>query len=333
METVGVSVRCKAPVFVVGSPRSGTTLLCHMLFSAGGFAVYRSETHVFNVLEPAYGDLGKARNKRKLMKAWLASRLFQISGLDAEEIEARVLANCRNGGDFLRIVMGDIARKQNVDRWIDCTPDHLLYLRRIKETIPEALIIHIIRDGRDVALSMDKQHWIRPLPGEKKQHLMVSSLYWEWVVNQGRKHGREFGEDYCEIHFEDLVRNPSSVLTGLSSFVEHDLNYDRILEVGIGSVRKPNSSFDGEASGGDFNPIGRWQQVLSGEETMKMEALIGETLKECGYQLTSAQPWKSEQDKLRRMRSRYRTYFDFKLWAKTGTPVGKWFVTKNLSRL
>jgi hypothetical protein len=120
-------------------------------------------------------------------------------------------------------------------------------------------------------------------------------------------------------------------LTGLSSFVEHDLNYDRILEVGIGSVRKPNSSFDGEASGGDFNPIGRWQQVLSGEETIKMEALIGETLKECGYKLASAQPRKSEQDKLRRMRSRYRMYFDLKLWAKTRTPVGKWFGTKNLT--
>ena len=124
-----------------------------MLLSSGGFAVYRSETHVFNLLETAYGDLGNACNKRKLMKAWLDSKLFKVSGLDAREIEARVIAECTNGGDFLRLVMGQVAHDQNVKRWADCTPDHLLYVRRIKETIPEALIIHIIRDGRDVSLA------------------------------------------------------------------------------------------------------------------------------------------------------------------------------------
>src|SRR3981081_3717149 len=135
--STSVPGRSSAPVFVLGSPRSGTTLLYHMLLSAGGFAVYRTETHVFNVLEAAYGDFGNPHNKRKLMKAWLGSKLFQLSGLDGKKIEARVMAECRNGGDFLRIVMGDITRKQNVDRWADCTPDHLLYVQRIKETIPD----------------------------------------------------------------------------------------------------------------------------------------------------------------------------------------------------
>src|ERR1700730_18323820 len=79
-----VYIPSNAPVFVLGSPRSGTTLLYHMLLSSGGFAVYRSETHVFNMLETAYGDLGNASNKRKLMKAWLGSKLFRVSGLDAD---------------------------------------------------------------------------------------------------------------------------------------------------------------------------------------------------------------------------------------------------------
>src|SRR5580704_4417565 len=119
-----VSGRSKAPVFVLGSPRSGTTLLYHMLLSSGGFAVYRSATHVFNLLETAYGDLGKASHKRKLMKAWLGSKMFQVSGLDARKIEARIIAECTIGGDFLRLVMGQIAEYQNVKRWADCTPDH-----------------------------------------------------------------------------------------------------------------------------------------------------------------------------------------------------------------
>ena len=64
----------------------------------------------------------------------------------------------------MRIVMGEMARQQGVERWADCTPDHLLYLAEIKKAIPEALVIHILRDGRDVALSLDKQRWIRPFP-------------------------------------------------------------------------------------------------------------------------------------------------------------------------
>lgn len=327
------SGRRQAPVFVLGSPRSGTTLLYHMLLSSGGFAIYRSETHAFNILEAAYGDLGNPQNKRKMMKAWLGSKLFQVSGLDAGEIEARVMAECRNGGDFLRIVMGEIARRQNVDRWAECTPDHLLYLQRIKQTIPDALIVHIIRDGRDVALSMDKQGWIRPMPGDGEQHLMVSSLYWEWIVNRGREDGRKLGTDYCEVHFEELLRNPQAVLTGLSLFLEHDLNYDRILEVGIGTVREPNSSFGGNSQSGDFNPVGRWQDGLSEKDTIAMETLIGGTLAQLGYPLIAAEPSRAEHAKLLRLRSRYRSYFDFKFWVKTRTPIGQWFVTKNLSWL
>src|SRR5215470_17274875 len=104
--------RSKAPVFVLGCGRSGTTLLYHMLLSAGNFAVYRTESHAINLLEPRFGDLSVLANKKKLMAAWLDSKLFQVSGLDAAAIEQKILAECRNGGDFLRIVMEEIAHKQ-----------------------------------------------------------------------------------------------------------------------------------------------------------------------------------------------------------------------------
>src|SRR5579864_7920133 len=138
------SARSLAPVFVLGCGRSGTTLLYHMLLSAGNFAVYRTESNAINLLEPRFGDLSTRRNKEKLMEAWLGSKLFERSGLDAKAITVKVMAECRNGGDFLRIIMGEMTRQQNVERWADCTPEHLLHLGRIKETIPEALIIHII---------------------------------------------------------------------------------------------------------------------------------------------------------------------------------------------
>lgn len=324
--------RKNAPIFVLGSVRSGTTLLYHMILSAGGFAVYRTESHVMNLLEPRFGDLSVLRNREKLMDAWLDSKLFRVSGLDSDQIKKKVLAECRNGGHFLRIVMGEIARNQSVERWADCTPEHLLYLRRIKQTIPDALIIHIIRDGRDVALSLEKQKWVRPIPWDHSRPLFAGGVYWEWMVRKGREEGRKLGDDYYEVRFENLIADPGGTLAGLGEFIHHDLDYDRILRNGIGSVNDPNSSFGVNAKGG-FNPVGRWRNSLPPEELASLEGMIGDTLQELGYPLASSADALAGRPGLKRLRAFYLSYFNLKLWLKARTPLGRFFVTKDLSWL
>jgi hypothetical protein len=327
---VSKSARSTAPVFVAGCPRSGTTLLYHMLLSAGNFAMYRAESQVFNVLEPRFGDLSKASRRRKLLQAWRGSKLFSKTGLDAEEINEKVMAECRNGGDFLRLVMQAMAQQQNVERWADSTPEHLLYLDRIKATIPDALAIHMIRDGRDVALSLQKQAWIRPFPWDRTKSLEVAGLYWEWIVKEGRKRGRGLGSDYLEIHYEDLVQNPREVLSGLSRFVEQDLDYDRIAKIGVGSVSHPNSSFAAETERGEFTPVERWRNALDAEQLSALEELIGETLQELGYTLKVSSPCDMHSP-LAGMRRRYRWYFDMKLRLKKETMLGRIFASRDLS--
>jgi hypothetical protein len=324
--------RNEAPVFVLGCGRSGTTLLYHMILSAGDFVVYRTESNAMNLLEPRFGDLSVSRNKEKLMDAWLNSKLFWLSGLDADEIRKKVIAECKHGGDFLRVIMEEMARKQGTRRWADCTPEHLLYLPRIKETIPEALIIHIIRDGRDVALSTDKLGYIKRAPWDRKPTVMAAGLYWEWIVNRGRADGRKLGGDYTEVRFEELITEPRTTLAKLGDFIEHDLDYDRIQRVGIGSVSEPNTSFKGQGGGEEFCPVGRWEKAFSPENLMMFESLVGQTLEELGYPLATAdnQPDRPE---LKRMRSIYRKYFDTKLFLKASTPLGKLLVTRNLSWL
>jgi hypothetical protein len=327
---VKVSSRSKAPVFVLGCGRSGTTLLYHMLLSSGNFAVYRTESNVINLLEPRFGDLGVARNQRRLLDAWYKTRLYTLSGLEKGPLEERVTAECKNGGDFLRIIMEQMAGKQGVERWADTTPEHLLHLHRIKETIPDALIIHIIRDGRDVALSTDKQGYIRRLPWDKTPSVMVAGVYWEWMVNKGRRDGPSLGGDYTEVRFEELVARPKETLARLGSFIGHDLEYDRIQKVGIGSVSAPNTSFkDGSAEA--FNPTGRWKNSYTAENLAVFEGLVGTTLKELGYELGTKEQSALDRAKLKRMRAAYRAYFDSKLYLKAKTPLGKLLVTRDLS--
>lgn len=308
-----------APVFVIGCPRSGTTVLYHMLLSAGGFAVYRTESNVFNLLAPRFGGMRSVSDRRRLMKHWLHSILFQRSGINAGEIEARVVAECRNAGDFLRLVMEEVARVQNVPRWADCTPEHLLYMQQIKRQVPDALFIHIIRDGRDVALSYVKQGWSYPLPWDRQERLGVAGLYWEWMVRKGRQQGKHMGADYREVRFEDLVRNPQQTLSRLGEFIQHDLDYDRIRRAGIGSVSQPNSSFAGQ-SDGDFDPVERWKTKMSTQQIAAFEDLVGDFLNELEYSVGSESRLSL---RTTRMRTSYFAMFQAKRWIKDHTPLGR----------
>lgn len=323
--------RSTAPVFVLGCPRSGTTYLYHVLLSAGNFAIYHAESEVFHLLEPRFGDLRVARNKRRLLAAWFNSRLFAATGLEKEQLQERIMRDCGNGGDFLRIVMEAMAQHQGVERWAECTPDHILYLPRIKQTIPEALVIHIIRDGRDVALSMEKQGWPKQLPWDWTSRLMTAGLYWEWMIGRGRQDGLQLGADYLEVRYEDLVSNPREVLQRLSSFIEQELDYNQIQRAAVGSVSRPNTSFEEEHLTGKFSPIGRWKRFYSPEEVAMFEDLVGDRLQQFGY----ARETNPSAERLRAsiLRTQYRAVFDTKLYLRTKVPWARFLITSDLSRL
>jgi hypothetical protein len=316
----------KAPVFIVGCPRSGTSFLYHLLLSAGGFAEFHTQMNVFDVLEPIYGDLGVLRNKQRMMKEWLQSKAFQVSGLQAEEIEKKVLAECRSGGDFLRIVMEEVGRKQGVDRWIDSTPTNIPHLFRIKREFPDARIVHIIRDGRDVALSLEKRGWSRPLPWEKDKGLLAAGLYWEWIVRKGRKYGLVLGLSYMEVRYEDLVDQPAEALARLGHFIEHDLDYARIQRVSIGSVKNPLTSFKEDLQDGHFAPVGRWQDKFPPEQLLRFESLVGSYLRELGYPLSCPKSESNHILSVKKMRLLYGVFYECKQWAKVNTPLSRLMV-------
>jgi hypothetical protein len=278
--------RSKAPVFVLGCPRSGTTFLYTTILSSGNFATYFAESDVFDQLAPAFGDLRSETNRKRLLSYWLRSDYFKRTGLDADEVQAQILSDCRNFGDFLRIFMEGIAKKQGVARWAENTPNHLLQIPQIKATIRNALIIHIIRDGRDVAVSLSrKRPWGpgRSFPWDRKHGLLLSGLYWNWIVRKGRKYGRRLGPDYIEVRYEELVQNPRQVLKMLGNFIQHDLDYDRIQQNAIGPVKLPNTSFKDVSFDGDFHPIQRWKS-LTGKEAERLQASLRPLLKELGYE-------------------------------------------------
>jgi Sulfotransferase family len=315
--------RDRAPVFVLGCGRSGTKFLYHTLLSAGGFAVYYAESNAFNLLGSRFGNLRHRKNRQKMLDTWFSSKLFQRTGLTPEEIEPRILNECNSAADFLRIVMETIAHKQGVHRWAECTPLHLLYLPLIKSLIPEALIVHIIRDGRDVAVSLNKIGWIRPYPWDRTRSVITAGIFWRWIVSKGLVYGRSMGTDYTELHYEDLVAQPQQTLARLGEFLQHDLDYDRIQQAGLGSLQNPNSSFKDDRATTDFSPVGRWKTVLSPEQVKDLETAIGDLLTNLDYSLETPREKLTKLPAVQLMTLLYPTVFDVKLWLKNHTPLAR----------
>lgn len=305
-----------APVFVLGSPRSGTTLFYDMLLSAGGFAVYLAESNVFNLLLPRFGDLRVYSNRQKLVDAWLGSKLFRASGLDAEDIRARLLKECDNGGDFLGIVMGEICARQGMQRWAENSPEGMLYLPLIKRLIPNAVFVHILRDGRDVAASLARRRFVRAFPWEDRHGLIGCGIYWEWIVEYGRRFGQSIPADYLEVHFEHLLARPEEALNAIGRFIDHRLDYGVIRNTAYGSVAKPNTSFCQEAGSADFNPVGRWKTNFSPDQLLRFERFVGPTLVKLGYQPATNGPELGLDMSLRASRLMHRAYFEGKLLYK-----------------
>jgi Sulfotransferase family len=317
------SARSRAPVFVLGCGRSGTKFLYHTLLSAGGFAVYHAESNAFNLLGLRFGNLAHRRNRRRLLDAYYTSKLFQRTGLQPADIDQRVMDDCRNAGDFLRIVMEAIARKQGVHRWAESTPLHTLYLPLLKRVIPDALVIHLIRDGRDVTASLHRIGWIRPLPWDRSRAFLVPAIFWRWIVSKGRRYGQALGADYMEVHYEDLVQNPRDTLARIAKFIEHDLDYDRIQQVALGSVHNPNSSFRGDGKETEAATIGRWKRMFTPPQVRDMEWSIGEMLTSTGYALETPAAEMRASLAVRFMNFLYPVYFDVKLWLKSATPLAR----------
>ena len=315
--------RRQRPVFVMGCHRSGTNLLYDTLLSAGGFALYRGYLPIYEILVPRFGTLENPANRQKIVETWMKSKGFRRAGVDPAQISSQLLAEARSAGAFIRIVMDKIAQNQGVERWALYDPDSVLHVAQIRKDIPHPLFIHIVRDGRDIALSLMKMEGFRPFPWSRRARtLLETALYWEWMVHQGRQHGRQIPEDYIEIHYEELVNQPREVLAKLGDFLDHDLDYERIQSAGLGRLRESNSSFRGDDRE-IKNPVNRWKEKLSDAQVAELEALIGSSLEEFGYPLTVDAEQRRTGFRLKSLAATYPRFLSAKQWLKLNTPIGR----------
>ena len=319
-----MTTRANAPVFVVGCHRSGTALLYDSLLSAGGFPLYRAAPYVHTTLLPMCGNPSLPWNREKMLRVWLDSKPFRRTGFDPIQMQSRIRRECRSGGDLLRITLGELARRAGAARWAVHDCDNIMHMPVIKREIPESLFVHVVRDGRDAALSMMRQHGKRQNWWARRHTLFAWALLWAWTVRKGRHDGQQFPNDYIEIHYEDLVRHPEETLRTLGAFLNHDLDHRRIQATGFGRVGSPNTVWMEETNTGTFNPVNRWKTKLSTTEIAALEAVIGDCLKEFDYALLTAERASVRLDPtVRLIGLLYPGFFSLKLFLRSRTLLGR----------
>ena len=150
------------PIFVVGVPRSGTTLLRMMLNSHSRIAI-APETHFFRLFwanRHKYGDLNKDNNFQKLWNDLTKCKYFgDLKLKNVQKIYEDLFNGKRSYKAIFTKLIKEYAKQHNKTRWGEKTPGHLEYIKTILSFYPHAKMIHIIRDPRDVALSLKKVPW------------------------------------------------------------------------------------------------------------------------------------------------------------------------------
>jgi hypothetical protein len=318
----------KRPVFVVGCPRSGTTLMYSMLVGAGGFAFYRKETYFYDQL-PRFPELNTPTSRARFKREFTAGYLGKVPGLDVEPLVAQSLEQCRRPAEFLPLLMAAVTKTQQMDRWVEGTPVHVLHMDAIKRDIPDALFLHVIRDGRDCALSMARQPWnLKTWPWDASRRVGVAALFWEWMVKAGRAFGTNNARDYLEVRFEDLVTKPRTTLDRIGRFIDHDLTLDRIIRNRVEAIHRPNTSFSDEAARERFSPVGRWLAEDVRDDAKLCERLVGPYLKALGYTRAWHDAGTISAFRVAWMRWVYLNSSHLKHWIKTNTLLGR-FVTSD----
>lgn len=212
----------KPPIFIVGAPRSGTTLLAaiissHKNISAGQETQFFSKLS-FDDLKNAVSDPSWPAFAVKLISSLTLSgdRVIELYGLSESDLHSYLITHTPSMQSMLESLTSAYAKRSSKPRWAEKTPNHLLHLSLIRELYPASPIIRIVRDPRDSSISIAKLPWA--------SNSLVSNCYlWmDWFDKS-----REFFEKdkiSLTIKYEDLVLSTSETVMNLCEFIGEEFD-------------------------------------------------------------------------------------------------------------
>lgn len=282
------------PIFVVGAPRSGTTLLQRMLRSHPRISSPTGESHFIIPLHRRAAEFGDLGSKDNVLRVLNEMRRLQTDFIDTDfhgmRFDAPALADefhakgIRTVQGLIGAVFQKNAEGEGKVRWLDKTPYYVLHLPKILELYPDAQFVHIIRDGRDSVLSML----------ERSRDLCVYNTYhgaklWQQFVEVGQIEGKKLGNKiYFELHYEDILAEPDRMMRSVCEFLDEEFS-DSVIH--FQKSTDPNTKTPLLKKELQTNNQDKWKTLMTQEQIRVFESAAGNTLQYCGYKvITDCKP-------------------------------------------
>ena len=290
--------------FIVGTGRCGTTLLRLMLDAHPELAIppethffYRAVTSSMLSSDPREGYLTALTCDVRWPDFQLSAELLRGLTRDLEPF---------NLSDAFRTFYSAYAKIDGKTRWGDKTPDHSGQMDLIEKFIPEAHFIHLIRDGRDVALSL-KELWFGP------RSFQEVGGWWASKIKAARDQVSRL-RHYLEIRYEDLVSRPEPTLKQVCDFLELSwnpvmLDYHKTAKKQLRLItpvltQDRERMINSEQRQGihqltskppQRERIARWRTEMSQADQQVFEKTAGWLLREFGYEVSHCESHQRDQ--------------------------------------
>jgi hypothetical protein len=280
--------------FFVGCPRSGTTLLQRLGDAHPELSVIHETRWLARFFDKRLGLTPDGRVTPEVLARLERHARFKALKMERDELEPALTDGDGAPASYPRFVSAvfDLYGQKRGKRLVgDKTPGYVRQLSTLTRLWPEAKIVHIIRDGRDVGLSVRDWHKGAALfPTWDEDPIVTSALWWEWHVRLGREQAAALGPGrYHELRYEALVAAPERECERLCAFlgIAYDASMMRFHE---GRVRD-DPQLDAKKA---WRPVTAglrsWRSQLPVADAQRFDAVCGPLLDELGYERAATAP-------------------------------------------
>jgi len=245
------------PIFIGGMFKSGTSLLRAMI---GNHSMVASglETYWFDI---EWGNLNSAESKERLR---MISEFYELS----QDKLASLVEDSSCSEAFLTNLMAYWSSVTGKPRWAEKTPGNVIHIDRIKTYWPDARIVHVVRDPRDIFASMRE--------AGKWDDIKSFMDRWSAVFNKIESFDKQEilnKENYCEIRYEDLVSDPKSTMKAICEFTE--LTFEP--EIAIFKGKKDDFDKVKSVTGKESTTLARLAKPISTDRLGIWKTVLSET--------------------------------------------------------
>lgn len=267
------------PLIVLGVGRSGTTLLRVMLDRNSELVIPDESFFVLQLAHryprpPRIGAFFDDLRRLARLREW---------GLEPEDVRPRLHAGMTTG-EAVAAIFETYAEKHGKPHWGDKTPLYMQHLPVLERLFPEALWLHLVRDGRDAALSFlalptgfSGRTWAQP------RSTAQFAARWSVEIRSARALGRRAGERYLELRYEELVAHPERELRRVCEFAS--LPWEPAMLDYPGTIDIAKLPEHRRLTQPPTPGVRDWREQMRRQDALAFERVAGDVLRESGYEL------------------------------------------------